>query len=278
VSRYSVGSTKGSRSRLKYIYYPASWDLAKYAFASTFVEGKGYVLDAGCSAGYGSSILSNAGPRRVVGADVDSKAVEHAKVRYNHQGLDFLCLDATNLPFPSDCLDVIVALEVIEHLPEPQQRRLLSECRRVLRNGGIIICSTPNRQVYTATRIDSLLNLNPSHVKELYMPEFYDLLRQYFADVTLFGQWFMTSIEVMGHKTFLTACFMIEKLVSLLWKETRVGSFIYRVIVSVVTPKNRFEVLPVSDNSPRHPLDMIAVAKVVKEGNQSISCPMTQWS
>jgi SAM-dependent methyltransferase len=265
MSSYPVDPAKGVRSGLKYIYYPASWDLAKYTFASTFVDGKGYVLDVGCSDGYGSSILSNAGARKVTGGDIEPKAIEYAKNHYDHEGLDFICLDATVLPFPSDSVDVIVALEIIEHLPEEEQRRFLPECRRVLKDGGLIICSTPNKQVYTPTNIDRLLNLNPSHIKEFYIAEFHDLLNEYFADVTLFGQWFMNSNETIAHKTFLTACLILEKFVSLLSKETRIGSFIYRVIISVVISDKQFKVSPLADNPSRQPLDIIAAARAVKK-------------
>jgi len=83
------------------------------------------------------------------------------------------------------------------------------------------------------------------------------------ADIK-FGQWFMNSIEIIGHKAFLTACFIAERFVSRFWKETRIGSFIYRVIASMVTSDRQFKVLPLSDELSKLPLDVIAVARVVK--------------
>lgn len=51
------------------------------------------------------------------------------------------------LPFPDGCFDVVVSLETIEHLLDPDE--LLSEVRRVLAPGGYLLLSTP--------RLDSLL-------------------------------------------------------------------------------------------------------------------------
>lgn len=51
------------------------------------------------------------------------------------------------LPFPDGCFDVVVSLETIEHLLDPDA--LLEEVKRVLAPGGCLILSTP--------RLDSLL-------------------------------------------------------------------------------------------------------------------------
>ena len=51
------------------------------------------------------------------------------------------------LPFPDGAFDVVVALEVIEHLLDPDE--FLEECKRILAPGGSIILSTP--------RLDSFL-------------------------------------------------------------------------------------------------------------------------
>jgi SAM-dependent methyltransferase len=45
------------------------------------------------------------------------------------------------LPFPDRCFDVVVTLEVIEHLLDPDA--LLAEARRLLAPGGHLVLSTP---------------------------------------------------------------------------------------------------------------------------------------
>jgi SAM-dependent methyltransferase len=65
-----------------------------------------------------------------------------------------------------------VSLQVIEHLWE--QERFLRECRRVLRPGGTLLVSTPNRLTFSPGRDTPL---NPFHTRELAPGELAGLLR-----------------------------------------------------------------------------------------------------
>lgn len=77
-------------------------------------------------------------------------------------------------------MDVVVSFETLEHLSE--QEAMLSEIRRVLRQDGLLIISTPNKPLY------SRQGDNPFHVKELCREEFVALLKSRFAHVSLLGQ------------------------------------------------------------------------------------------
>ncbi|MFO1021511.1 MAG: class I SAM-dependent methyltransferase [Planctomycetales bacterium] len=52
--------------------------------------------------------------------------------------------DLLQLPEPNDSLDVVLALDVIEHLNFADQERALVEIQRVLKPGGRLIVTTPN--------------------------------------------------------------------------------------------------------------------------------------
>jgi SAM-dependent methyltransferase len=52
-----------------------------------------------------------------------------------------LALDALALPFRDECVEAVLALEVLEHMPAPQG--LLTEASRVLTDGGMLILTTP---------------------------------------------------------------------------------------------------------------------------------------
>ncbi len=127
------------------------------------------VLEAGCGEGYGAALLGRAA-RRVVALDYDAAAIAHVGRRYPE--VRALRGNLAALPLASGGLDVIAALQVIEHLWD--QDGFLAECARVLRPGGRILLTTPNRLTFSPGR-DS--PLNPFHTRELAPSELDGLLR-----------------------------------------------------------------------------------------------------
>ncbi len=150
---------------------------ARYVFAGRFVKDK-RVLDVACGAGIGTHYLLEAGAQSCLGLDIDAAAVDYARAAY--KGCCFTQGDATNLCLPDESVDVVVSFETIEHLGN--QLRFLEECNRVLRPGGILICSTPNHTLHRWAR------RNPFHVRELTINEFADLFKVVFANVQLYAQ------------------------------------------------------------------------------------------
>jgi SAM-dependent methyltransferase len=151
----------------------------RYVFAREFVAGL-RVLDAACGEGYGSAMLAERAAS-VVGVDLSEDAVAHARGRYTADNLAFQAADGTALPFDDDAFDCVVSFETLEHLHD--QKGLLAEFRRVLKPGGFLLISTPDKAVYT----DRQKNDNAFHVAELYRGEFEDLLAGYFPAVRLWG-------------------------------------------------------------------------------------------
>ena len=138
-----------------------------YRLAATRVRG-GEVLDAGCGEGYGADLLARAGATRVVAVDNDPSVIAHIDERY--PDVEPLRADLAALPLPDAAFDVVVSLQVIEHLPDVP--RYLSELRRVLRPGGELVLTTPNRLTFTAEGAP----LNPFHVREFSAEELRDEL------------------------------------------------------------------------------------------------------
>ena len=155
--------------------------LTRYAFAAEFVTGKA-VLDVACGSGYGSSYLFNKGARMSVGGDMSAEAVEAARKFYKSQGTEFVVLDATSLPFADNSFDMIVSMETIEHLEKYED--YLSECKRVLKGGGVFICSTPNKGLDVPPEIRKL---EPYHVHGFSLEELEELFPQFFTEIKLYG-------------------------------------------------------------------------------------------
>ncbi len=126
------------------------------------------VLEAGCGEGYGAELLSR-GATRVVALDYDAFTAAHVARRYPR--LHVVRGNLAALPLATASVEVVVNLQVIEHLWD--QAGFLRECARVLRPGGTLLVSTPNRITFSPGRDTPL---NPFHTRELAADELDELL------------------------------------------------------------------------------------------------------
>lgn len=121
------------------------------------------VLEAGVGEGYGAALLAeHAG--RVVGLELDAPTAAHVARRHGGT-VEVVRADLQALPVPDAAVDVVVTLQVIEHLWD--QPGFLAECARVLRPGGRLHCSTPNRLTFSPGNALHDRPLNPFHTYEL---------------------------------------------------------------------------------------------------------------
>ncbi len=138
------------------------------------------VLEAGCGEGYGADMIADVA-ERVIGVDYDTQTVAHVRARYPR--IEMLHGNLADLPVPDASVDTVVNFQVIEHLWD--QPQFLRECLRVLRPGGELLLSTPNRITFSPGRDTPL---NPFHTRELDADELTGLLDDAgFTVVTLSG-------------------------------------------------------------------------------------------
>lgn len=157
----------------------------RYLFASRFVAGK-RVLDLASGEGYGVDLLSQTAAD-VVGIDIDSAAVEHARLHYVRPNVRYTTGSILELDrqFAAGSFDVVTCFEAIEHVVEHE--RLLEGVDHVLSDSGIFFVSTPDREPYRARDGD-----NPYHVHELDSVELHGLLHSRFENVRIWEQRFIT--------------------------------------------------------------------------------------
>ena len=145
--------------------------VAAYQLAAARTEGT--VVDAGCGEGYGTTFLRRRA-RHVIGLDLDAATLSNARRRYPLAR--FAQADLRHVPLRQ--VDGIVCLQVLEHLEDAN--RFLADCARILRPGGTLVLSTPNRATFPA-------GINPFHVQEFDAEELAALLGRHFSDVRLMG-------------------------------------------------------------------------------------------
>jgi SAM-dependent methyltransferase len=138
------------------------------------IRAGGRVLDAGCGRSLFTEIRPD-WPFTIVAGDVDydllaSRRAEFPQVRW-------LVADAYPLAFKDMSFDALFAGELVEHLPDP--RPAIAEFRRVLRPGGTLVLTTPNR-LRLANRVDrSERPYSPDHLSELSYDEVRALLLEH---------------------------------------------------------------------------------------------------
>ena len=164
----------------------------RYIFAKSLVNDKN-VLDAACGTGYGSAILAERA-QKVFGIDISKEAILYAKSNYQMKNLKFKVADIEKLPFEDDSLDVVVSFETIEHIECGRRKSFLAEIRRVLKNNGLLVISTPNRETYKKRE------KNQFHVAEFSFEEFKQILNDNFKNVKLFYQKFEVSNIIVSNE------------------------------------------------------------------------------
>ncbi|WP_433201438.1 class I SAM-dependent methyltransferase [Nocardia sp. CA-107356] len=126
------------------------------------------VLEAGSGEGYGANMIADVATT-VIGLDYDTSAVAHVRARYPR--VEMIQGNLAELPLDAESVDVVVNFQVIEHLWD--QGQFVRECLRVLRPGGELLISTPNRITFSPGRDTPL---NPFHTRELNADELTELL------------------------------------------------------------------------------------------------------
>ena len=102
------------------------------------------LLDIGCGGGLLSEPMARLGAT-VVGADAAPRNIPVAQLHAAQMDLtiDYRHTTAEDLAAAGEQFDVVLNMEVVEHVADPLV--YLSACQRLLKPGGLMICSTLNR-------------------------------------------------------------------------------------------------------------------------------------
>lgn len=164
--------------------------VSRYLFACGYAKDKS-VLDVGTGPGYGARMLKESGATSVQAIDIDQTTVNAAAASYSIQGVSFMVDDAQTLSQVKGPVDLVCSFENIEHVQRPEQ--FLASAARLLSDGGVLLCSTPDRAF--TDPYENGRPRNPFHVQEWYREEFAALLGRYFNDVEIRVQAISRSLE-----------------------------------------------------------------------------------
>ena len=96
------------------------------------------VMDLGCGTGFNITYLHDLGYENITGVDFSSDALAYCSARNLTK---LICGDANHLPFHATSYEVILALDIIEHLEDDE--KTLRDIFRVLKPGGSLIIFVP---------------------------------------------------------------------------------------------------------------------------------------
>ncbi len=170
----------------------------RYLLVREQVEGK-RVLDVACGQGFGSHLMAQWGAAQVVGVDIAREAVEVARSIFPHKRVQYLVGDAINLDKVLDNeppFDVIVCLETIEHVSQPE--RLLEHLASFRGPDSTLVISCPNGHIETG--------LNPYHQRRFSFEEFRDLATEKLGAAT---QWLL-GVPVLGQLNYILGDASVE--------------------------------------------------------------------
>lgn len=142
------------------------------------------VVEAGSGEGYGVRLLRQAGAERVIALDYDAASLAHARSSYPDDVAGrAVRTNLAALPLADSGAAVITCMQVIEHLWTPGQ--FLAESARVLRPGGLLVVSTPNRLTFSPGLGRGQKPPNPFHCREFDADELRELIAEQFGAVDL---------------------------------------------------------------------------------------------
>ncbi|MBC7389362.1 MAG: class I SAM-dependent methyltransferase [Opitutaceae bacterium] len=155
-----------------------------YAYTATAPLVYGDVLEIGCGEGRGIELMkgnfkSYTAVDKIAGM-IDKLAIKHPEGK-------FITMNLPPLKGLSDnSFDTIISFQVIEHINKDKE--YLKEIARVLKPGGKVYITTPNRPMS--------LSRNPWHEREYIGPELEAIAKPYFSDLKVDG--------IFGSKRFIT--------------------------------------------------------------------------
>jgi len=155
--------------------------LARYKFVTRLVKKTDNILEVGCGSGLGAIFLSQH-CAHVTGIEVKTTEIEAAHSINRRENVEFKVADLFEME-DSQLYDVVLALDVIEHMSMEYGHKLVAAMARHLKPTGMLIIGTPSIYSYEYQSETS----KASHVKCYDQQELLALIDNYFSRTLAFS-------------------------------------------------------------------------------------------
>jgi demethylmenaquinone methyltransferase/2-methoxy-6-polyprenyl-1,4-benzoquinol methylase len=193
-----------------------------FVFIQQFLQ-DALVLEIGCGMGQLTEKISLSEAKEIYAFDLSVNNLVYTRDNRGKNNVFLFLGNALEIPFRDNFFDIVVASEVIEHVPDV--KRMINEMRRVCKRGGKICVSTPNANIVFYPRFFLLMLLKPlTWVKRLKRVENWNrqgIYDRWFFPVTLKKLFNESDLKILKYKTaiyfywrglFYYFCLFLEKI------------------------------------------------------------------
>ncbi len=178
--------------------------LARYKFVGKMLAGASRVLEVGCADAFGTRLVQ-AEVGRVTAIDIDPVFIADAKERMDPKWrLNLDTHDMLSGPYPGG-FDGAYSLDVLEHIPQQDETRFLTNIVASLKLHGVLIVGMPS----LASQDHASPQSKIGHINCKHAPEFKTLMRRFFHNVFIFSmndEVVHTGFHPMAHYYFALCC------------------------------------------------------------------------
>lgn len=155
--------------------------LSRYKFMCRMISKTDQILEIGSGSGLGAIFLGQY-CRKVVGLEVKDEEIAYARSLNRRKNVVFFQKDFLDFKH-QELFDVVINLDVIEHMPEAVGKRLLAKTTKHLKSNGMMILGTPS--IYSYPYQGKLSRA--AHVKCYDQEELIRMVQRYYGRVIAFS-------------------------------------------------------------------------------------------
>lgn len=153
--------------------------IIRYNIASKYISKYDKVLEAACGYGYGAAYLASK-CLDVQALDLAEDNIKFAEECYSNSNISWNNGNVLKLPYKDKSFNIYTSFETLEHLKLDDVESYFREAKRVLKDNGSMIISTPNK-----TNRQNINN--PYHIREYTVEELNDILKKHFKEIVYYS-------------------------------------------------------------------------------------------